>query len=223
LLVYDRLDSTWFTHPFDWESPELEPLVDQQFVMPRGGGEVKVTLGGSSITGMIPSEVSCRWPGVDPVEVIAVMNGDRKYTRRGRSYPDGSFRVRYLFPGTYSLYVYGSTLGFCLIDRVNVSTGTVNVGVVKLTSGATVFGTVEFPRLARVPDQVVAVAPSGVSVRQLFETHSSFDHFEFGDLWPGRWVFAIRSGNDTLATSEVDVSGTGLHSVVMIPDGARAR
>jgi hypothetical protein len=74
--------------------------------------------------------------------------------------------------------------------------------------------------LAAIPDVVVAVGPSGVSVRREFPKSSSFDHFELAGLWPGFWAISARRGDEVLATAGVNVEGTGTFPVTLTTGGS---
>jgi hypothetical protein len=66
-----------------------------------------------------------------------------------------------------------------------------------------------------VPSEVVAVDTSGASVRQEFPIYSSFDRVQLTALWPGHWTVSARSGDDVLASTEVEVTGTGAFNLTL--------
>jgi hypothetical protein len=214
---------------YDWHGggwPNREPLFDREMVVPPGGlGEVRVALGAGCITGKAPAPKE-DFQGF--VEVTALAKGSRTPSRRTRCDNDGNFCVRYLSPGTYRLFIHNPQSGFCRVDDVEVPAGVVDVGERTLSAGATVRGAIHFVRLSRVPDEVVAFHTSGVSVHQWFSNGSSFDRVELAGLWPGHWTVSARSGDQVLATSALDVEGSGtLQVTLMVPSqplsGPRAR
>ena len=86
----------------------------------------------------------------------------------------------------------------------------VDIGERSLSGGARLSGTIQFARPSRVPDEIVAVGPSGVSVHRAFSNESSFDRFELAGLWPGHWTVSARIGDEVLASAQVDINGTGM-------------
>lgn len=202
LRVYDWLGST------DLES---EPLFDREVVVPPDGrGQVEIALGAGCITGKIPP---LKENFKRPVVVTAVAKGGRERTRQARCDDGGNFCVRYLSPGSYSLFIHDPKSGFCRVDDVQVPAGAVDIGERVLTPGATIRGAISFVRPTRVPDEVVATHSTGASVRLAFEVYSSFDRFEIAGFWPGRWRVSARGGEERLGVSEVNVDGTGLFPV----------
>lgn len=185
---------------------ESGPLFDQEVDVPHGGrGEVHIALGSGCITGKIPA------PKQDfdrPVEVTALAKGGDMPLRRARCDDDGHFCVRYLSPGTYTLFIHDPKAGYCRVDDVVVPAGVVDVGERKLSAGASVRGDIRFERLSPLPDEVVAVGPSGVTVRREFQVYSSFDRFEFAGLWPGQWIILVRKGNSVLTSEKIKIGGT---------------
>src|SRR5262249_27249254 len=109
--------------------------------------------------------------------------------------------------------------GFCRVDDVEVGVGVVDVGERALSAGATISGAIRFARPTRVPDAVVAVGPSGVSVRREVLVYSSFDRVELPGLWPGHWTVSARRGDEILAMGDVDVEGTGTFPVTLTAGG----
>ncbi|MDG3008062.1 carboxypeptidase-like regulatory domain-containing protein [Paludisphaera mucosa] len=182
------------------------PVVDREVVVPPEGlGEVRIPLGAGCITGKIPAPEggSGRF-----VEVSALAKGSRT-PRRAQCDFDGNFCVRHLAPGDYSLFFQDPNSGFRRVDDVKVPAGVIDVGELTTTPGATIFGEIRFARPSRVPDEIVATDPSGVTVRRPFSRSSSFDRIEVVGLWPGRWTVSARSGEVVLASGEIDVEGTG--------------
>src|SRR5215218_7529650 len=88
-----------------------------------------------------------------------------------------------------------------------------------LEPGTTLRSSIRFVRPARVPDAIVAVGPSGVSVRRAFTIASTFDQIELDGLWPGHWTVSARSGDEVLAVGELDVEGTGAFPLTLTSGG----
>jgi hypothetical protein len=213
LRLYDWLGS----RDLGWSALDGGALFDGVVVVPAGGhGELRVALGAGCITGKVtaPKENDTLL-----VEVTAVAQDGRAPSRQACCDTSGNFCVRYLSPGTYSLFLHDPTSSFCRVDDVKVSTAVVDVGERALSAGATVFGAIEFKRPAHVPDEVVAVGPAGALVRHVFDSYSSFDRVEFGNLWPGLWTVSVRSGSEVLTTGAVDVKGTGTFHLTLTVDG----
>jgi hypothetical protein len=119
------------------------------------------------------------------------------------------------------LFIHGPKSGYCRIDNVNVPAGTVDVGEQRLTTGETVISTIHFPRLSRLPTELVATDPAGVSLRQVFKVFSSFDRVELGGLWPGRWALSVLSHGEVLARNTVDVAASGTYRTELSAKGIR--
>lgn len=204
LRLYDWLGTYW---------KKSDPLVDQDVTVPPGGkGSVRLALGAGCITGKIPVPK----PSFDqPVEVTAMAKGSRAPSGWARCDYYGNFCVRYLSPGIYSLWIHDPKAGFCHVDDVEVKAAAVDIGERTLTAGARVHGAIQFARPSRVPDAVVAVNSSGVSVRRAFPVYSSFDEVDLPNLWSGHWTITARHGDEVLAATEVDVHGTGTFPVAL--------
>ncbi len=193
------------------------PLFEQAVIVPpEGRREVRVALGAGCITGKIPASGNFL---ARRVEVSALAKVSRTPSRRTRCDGEGNFCVRYLSPGTYSVFIHDPEQGFCRVDDVRVGAGVVDVGERTLASGAKISGAIHFVRPSRVPDEIVAFHPTGISVRQTLPVYSSFDHVELAGLWPGHWSVSARSGDVVLATSELDVEGTGTFRVTLTAGG----
>ena len=177
----------------DWQGAqglESGSLFDREVVAPTGGGgKVRVELGAGCITGNVPAPKSVFGRSV---EVTAVAKASRTPARRAHCDFEGNFCLRYLSPGTYSLFFNDPKSGYCRVDDVEVPAGVVDVGERSLSRGASLSGAIHFARPSRVPDEIVAVDPSGVSVRRAFEVYSSFDRFELAGLWPGHWTVSAK-------------------------------
>ena len=109
----------------------------------------------------------------------------RLEARRAHCDVHGNFCARYLSPGTYSLFFNDPESGYCRVDDVEVRAEVVDIGERSLLGGARLSGSIRFALPSRVPDEIVAVGPSGVSVRRAFSNESSFDRFELAGLWAG--------------------------------------
>jgi hypothetical protein len=196
-----------------WVGFDSGPLFERELVVPPGGGgEVRVALGAGCITGKIPEPP---WYFERHVDVTAVAKGSRTASGWARRDDDGNFCVRYLSPGTYSLYIHDAASGFCRVDDVQVPAGVVDIGQRVLSAGATIRGAIQFPQPSRLPDAVVAVGPSGVSVRRAFSNDLSFDHFELAGLWPGIWTISARRGDEVLATKRLNAEGAEAFDVTL--------
>ncbi len=171
-------------------------------VPPGGGGEVRIPLGAGCITGKI-SETKESY--LHNIEVTALAKAGNLPARRAYCDLSGNFCVRYLAPGTYSLFIHDPEAGFCRVDDVVVPAGVVDVGERTLSAGASIRGEIRFARPSPVPDAVVAIGPSGVSLRRELEVYSSFDRVDLAGLWPGHWTISARRGDEILATGEIDV------------------
>jgi hypothetical protein len=169
---------------------------------------VKIALGAGCIRGRRMT-ISLDEPGYVHGEAIAVPTSADLASRRADIKADGTFCIRYLSPGAYSLYMHSSKSGYCRLEELKVPAALVDVGEHKLTPGATVIITIHFPWLSRQPTELVATDSSGVLLRHEFPVYSSYDRFEFGGLWPGRWTLSALSGEEVLATSTVDVGVGG--------------
>jgi hypothetical protein len=222
IVLPDVGPGTYRVRVYDWlglDGLDSGALFDCDVVVPAGGGgAVDIALGAGCITGKIPA---LNENFERPVEVTAVAKGDRASSRRARCDDDGSFCVRYLSPGTYSLLIHDPKSGFCRVDDIEVRAGAVDVGECTLSPGATVSGEIRFERPSRVPYEVVAVDPVGVSVHRAFLVYSSFDRVELAGLWPGRWTVSARSGDEILATGEVDVKAIGTFNVTLTAGSGR--
>ena len=227
IVLPDVGPGTYRLRVYDWlgvRDLDGGPLFDRDVVVPPGGrGEARIAPGAGCITGKIPPPKAnaLRFTLDRPVEVTAMAKGSRTPSRRTRCDDDGNFCVRYLSPGTYSLFINDPEWGFCRVDAVEMSAGVVDIGERTLSAGARVSGKIEFPRPSRVPDAVVAVGPSGVSVRRAFAVYSSFDQVELAGLWPGRWTVSARNGDEVLATAALDIEGTGTSHLTLTVGGGQ--
>jgi hypothetical protein len=214
IVLPDVGAGTYRARGYDWlglVGLDSKPLFDREVVVPPGGkGAVEIPLGAGCITGKIPALNDNYWR---PVEVTAVANENHAVTRQARCDNDGNFCVRYLAPGAYSLFIHDPKSGYCRVDHIDVPAGVVDIGERTLSPGATIGGEIHFKRPSPVPDEVFAVEASGASVRQAFPVYSSFDRVQLTSLWPGRWTVSAGSGDEVLATGEVDVKGTGAFTV----------
>ena len=223
VVLSDVGPGTYRLRVSDWvgtTSLDSGPMLDREVAVPPGGqGEVRIPLGAGCITGKapVPEENYSL-----PVEVTAVARRDRTPPRRTRCDNKGNFCVRYLTPGSYSLFIHNPSSGFCRVDDVEVKVGAVDVGERTLSPGATVRGMLRLVRPSSVPGEVVAVGPMGVTVRQEYPVYSSFDRIEIPHLWPGHWTVSARKGDEVIATGEVDVAGTGVIPVTLTAAGRRA-
>ncbi|WP_165224699.1 carboxypeptidase-like regulatory domain-containing protein [Aquisphaera insulae] len=204
----------------DWQGLELmeePPFFEETVVIPRGGrGELRIPLGAGCITGRIPRTKESRF---NPVEVTAVARGDRGLPRHARCDDDGNFCVRYLSPGTYTLFVHDPRSGrFARVDGVAVKDSPVDIGERPLEPGATIRASIRFERPSPYP-WVEATGPLGGSVQARFGGGSARDLSEFPGLWPGRWTISARAGRGGIATAEVEVKGTGSHEVDLVARG----
>ena len=93
--------------------------------------------------------------------------------------------------------------------------GVVDVGERALSPGATVRGRDPLRAAVARARRGGGGRPAGVSVRQAFQVYSSFDRVDLAGLWPGRWTVSARSGDEVLATGEVDVEGTGTYPLTL--------
>jgi hypothetical protein len=216
LILPDVGPGTYRLRVYEWlgeRGLDSGPLFDQEITVPAADrGEVRIALGAGCITGKIPA---LKENFERPVEVTAVDTKGLNASRRARCDNDGNFCVRYLSPGTYSLFIHDPSSGFCRVDNVEVTAGVIDVGERAISAGAKVSGEIHFARPGRVPEEVVAIGPLGVSVRRAFQVYSSFDQVELAGLWPGHWIVSARSGGEILATSELDVEGTGTFPVTL--------
>jgi hypothetical protein len=221
LLVYDRLATragAW--HPPGWSALDDDRLIDRQVIVTLGGhDQVQIVLGAGSISGKLADCPKDLYRS--PMEAIAVATRSDGQSRRAELQFNGSFCIRYLTPGTYSLYIHGPKSGYCRIDNVEVPAGSVDVGEQRLATGATVISTIHFPRLSRLPTELVATDPAGVSLRQVFKVFSSFDRVELGGLWPGRWALSVLSHGEVLARNTVDVGASGTYRTELLAKGIR--
>ncbi len=221
IVLPDVGSGTYRLRLYDWlglRGLDGGPLLDREVIVPSGlRKEVRVELGAGCITGKIPA---LKENFERPVEVTAVLKGSGTPSRRTRCDDDGNFCVRYLSPGTYSVLIHDPKTGFCRVDNVQGIAGVVDIGEHVLSPGAKVTGEIHFPRPSRVPDEVVAVGPSGVTVRREFQVYSSFDWVELNGLWPGHWRVSALCAGKVLTTGEVDVKGTEtIHTILRTGGG----
>jgi hypothetical protein len=181
-----------------------EVIFERDITVPTDAQPVKVSLGGGSIKGeFVGAGDAARWG-----EVIAVAQGGKGPTRRTRCDYSGNYCVRYLDPGTYTLFAHFSKGGWSHVENVKVASNVTDVGERRLTPGGTVRGSISFRRPCPVPDEIIANGPSDVSLEFPIGSISNLDQFELGSLWPGRWTIVVRGGGEVLATANTEISGT---------------
>ncbi len=118
------------------------------------------------------------------------------------------------------MWIHDPKTGFCRVDNVQVPAGVVDIGERVLSPGAKVTGEIHFPRPSQVPDEVMAVGPSGVTVRRELQVYSSFDSVELNGLWPRHWSVSARCAGKVLATAGLDIKGTEtLHTTLRTGGG----
>ena len=115
--------------------------------------------------------------------------------------------MRYLEPGTYTLFAHFRKAGWSRVENVTVAAAVTEIGERPLTRGGTVLGSISFRRPCPVPDEIIATGPSQISLEP-FDPDSGFDRFELGGLWPGQWTITVRGGGEVLATARTEVSAT---------------
>ncbi len=219
LAVYDRQYTRQTPrYPDGSDPPQHDALVDRKIAVHCGANEENIALGPGCITGkvLIPANRDRRPTLISRprgAEVIAVARNGHNYIRRAELESENEFRVRYLYPGPHSLYIHDPISGYCLIDRILVPAGFVDAGERTLTAGAIIRGTLHYPRISRVPDEVVAKGPSGVTLREALPSYSSFDRFEFGGLWPGPWEISVQCSGTVLATRGLVLEKTDIHDI----------
>ena len=199
LRVFDWLGSTTLN-----SGPLFE--TDVRVPRPKDDPAVRVALAAGCITGRVvpaPKDVSLG------IEAIAVPREGQAPARRGRADYEGNFCVRYLDPGTYTLFVHDPKSGYCKIDGLVVPAGVVDVGERELHPGGSIHGSISYPRPCPVPDEIVLTGPEGADRMEALEGYTSSDHFEVGGLWPGLWRIAARAGGKVMATATVKVPETG--------------
>jgi len=197
------------------------PLFDRELdVPPAGRGEIRVALGAGCITRKVIAPEGSTWSLLErPVEVTALVKGSHTPARRTRCDDKGNFCVRYLSSGAHSLFINDPKRGFCRVDDVEVPAGVVDVGERALSAGATINGTIRFLRPTLVPDEVMAVHSSGVSLRQAFPRYSSCDQFKLIGLWPGRWSVVAQRGDEVLVGGEIDIRESGTFNLTLTAGG----
>jgi hypothetical protein len=219
LVVYDWLAFSMIQgYMIGVDTIENEPLFDQHVVVTLGDRKLaQIPLGAGCITG---NSGGGRGKLLDSrPEAIAVPNRPDGQSRRAEFENDGTFCIRYVTPGNYSLYIRKQDVGYCLIDNVQVPAGSIDVGEQKLKPGSTVICSVQFPRVSRLPTEILAMGPAGVCVRRRFAVYSSFDHLELGGLWPGRWTFSVLSHGEILAKNDVDIRARGTYRTNLVGKG----
>jgi hypothetical protein len=173
--------------------------------------------------------VAASRPGGGPAglnaAVIAVPRDPGRPIRRTQS-SRGSFCLRYLDPGIYTVVVRDPAAGWVRADDVRVGAGVTDVGELRLKPGGSVRGTVKFRAPCPLPDELTATGPLGVTWRDarkyVLSEYTSLERFEVGGLWPGAWTIRLRSGGMELASAVVIISKTEKVNVVLdarSPDG----
>jgi hypothetical protein len=182
-----------------------ELLFEQDITVPTKALAYQVSLGGGSIKGRFLQDGDA----ASEAEVIAMARGGQGLARRTRCDDTGTYCMRFLRPGAYTLYGYHSEGGWCRVDNVNVASNVTDAGEHRLARGGTVRGSISFRGPCPVPDRIVATGPSQVSLWFPILSLSKLDQFELNNLWPGRWTISVRAGDEVLATANTEIRGTG--------------
>ena len=69
-------------------------------------------------------------------------------------------------------------------------------------------GSISFPKPCPLPEEVIAVGPSQVSLEFPFRSFSGLDQSGLGGLCPGQWTITVRGGGEALATAKTEILGT---------------
>ena len=209
---------------FDQTIFGTETVFEQSITAPIDGLPFNVALGAGSIKGRFPvgGDVARKRhaigaPQAGPllvayprgeVEVIALAQDGKGPIRRTLTDSERRFCVRYLVPGTYTLFAHSRKEGWSRIDDLKVASDVTDVGERSLVSGGTIRGSISYPRPSAVPEEVIATSPSQVPLRFPFEHSSTFDVSELGGLWPGKWTITVRTRDNVLATAVTEIKGT---------------
>jgi hypothetical protein len=224
LMLYDLHafhDSPWSR--FGWSGVEDERLFDGRIVAAPGArNETQIPLGAGCIRGRPIAPDAAE--GTDRSGVVVAMPSlpDRRSRRAPVGY-DGTFCIRYMPPGKCSLYIHIPSCGYRRIEQVVVPAGVIDLGEQRLTPGATVIGTIHFPRVSRQPTELVASDAVGVTLRHPFRETSSYDSFDLGGIWPGRWTLSALSHGEVVATSTIDVRANGTYHTTLVAKGVQDR
>jgi hypothetical protein len=182
-----------------------ELLFEQDITVPTKALAYQVSLGGGSIKGRFLQDGDA----ASEAEVIAMARGGQGLGRRTRCDVNGTYCMRFLRPGAYTLYGYDSEGGWCRVDNVSVASNVTDAGEHRLARGGTVRGSISFRGPCPVPDRIVATGPSQVSLWFPILSLSKLDQFELSNLWPGQWTISVRAGDEVLATANTEIRGTG--------------
>jgi len=170
-----------------------------------GGPPIRIPLGGSSITGLVPRKAEER----AMVLVAAAPEDGSRATRGAHTDWAGNFCLRYLEPGKYTLFAYDDERGWARLDGVALGRHEVfDVTFGPLVRGGTIIGKVVLRSTNRAPDRLRATDSRGVAVEVYGFEGVDGEEFAIGNLWPGEWTVTLPGGDNVLATAKVRLQGT---------------
>ncbi len=186
-------------------------IYERDITVPAEPLPIKISLGGGSVKGLFG----------EYDEIIAVPHGGGRPTHRERFIVDEFSVAPFLNPGTYTLLARSRNGFFVRVGKVDVAATVTDVGPHILARGGTIRGSIKFRRPCPVPDEIIATGPLQLSFAP-FDHLQSFDQFELGGLWPGRWTIAVLGNRQVLATAVADISGTETVTLEIVAEPAKA-
>ena len=132
--------------------------------------------------------------------LMAVREGGKVVRRESARYeatswlgdPSLSPYLDFVPPGCYTLVGWREDFGWARSGPINVEEGKItDGGVLKFHPGGTLQGRIALPDVCAVPDRVVAVDETGLTIPVKSEWTRGGYKFAVRDLWPGKWTLKV--------------------------------
>jgi hypothetical protein len=173
-------------------------LYEGKTLVKPGAPPVRIALESASIEGKVE--------GGEHGTIIAIDNGSKRSPRRAEYSGDGSFRIRFVRKGAYSLIAHDTRRGWGGSPRFHVGSEIAKPAPIKLVPGGEIRGRVVARTLCPFPDAVVAVDGEGIEIADEQFDQSELMLYRIPHLWPGEWTVRLMANGETLTSNRVKIS-----------------
>ena len=138
--------------------------------------------------------------------VMAIDDGSKLRPRLAKYSGDGSFRIRFVRKGAYSLIAHDTRRGWGRSPRFHVGNEIAKPAPIKLVPGGEIRGRVVARTLCPIPDAVVAVDSDGIEIADEQFNQTELMQYRIPHLWPGEWTVRLMANGETLSSNRVKIS-----------------